>query len=226
MLKAQIEQTESTLRGDEATLGYTKIFSPMNGTVVAINVRQGQTLNTNQSAPIIMRIADLSTMTVWTQVSEADVSKLTLGMKAEFTTLGSGKQRWEGALRQILPTPEIVNNVVLYTALFDVQNPERDLMTQMSAQVFFIVADAKDVLTVPAAALREARPGSGEYSVEVKTAFGTEVRNVETGVRTRVLAEVKSGLEEGDAVVLQNAGPAGVGERQRGAGRSMGLRLR
>src|SRR5690606_32368111 len=132
MLKAQIQQTESTLRGDEATLGYTKIYAPMDGTVASITVREGQTLNTNQSAPIIMRIADLSTMTVWTQVSEADVPKLDLGMRAEFTTLGGGSRRWSGELRQILPTPEIVNNVVLYTALFDVANPQRELMTQMS----------------------------------------------------------------------------------------------
>jgi macrolide-specific efflux system membrane fusion protein len=209
MLKAQIEQTESTLRGDEATLGYTKIFAPMNGTVVSIDVREGQTLNTNQSAPIIMRVADLSTMTVWTQVSEADISKLSLGMKAEFTTLGSGNRRWEGVLRQILPTPEVVNNVVLYTALFDVANPKRELMTQMSAQVFFIAAEAKNVLTVPAAALRERRPGSGEYTVEVKTALGTEVRPVEIGVMTRVLAEVKSGLSEGDVVITSRAAPGG-----------------
>jgi membrane fusion protein, macrolide-specific efflux system len=226
MLKAQIQQTESTLRGDEATLGYTKIVSPMSGTVVSINVREGQTLNTNQSAPIVMRVADQSTMTVWTQVSEADVSKLKLGMKAQFTTLGSGKRRWEGTLRQILPTPEVVNNVVLYTALFDVANTEGALLTQMSAQVFFIAAEAKDVLTVPMAALNETRLGSGEYTAEVKGAFGTEKRKVDVGVRTRVLAEVKSGLEDGDVVVLQNAPPAG-GERQRGQqSRSMGLRLR
>jgi macrolide-specific efflux system membrane fusion protein len=216
MLKAQIQQTESTLRGDEATLGYTKIYSPMDGTVVSITVRQGQTLNTNQSAPIIMRVADLSTMTVWTQVAEADVSKLKLGMTAEFTTLGSGQRRWSGKLQQILPTPEIVNNVVLYTALFDVANPEGDLMTQMSAQVYFIVAEAKDVLTVPASALKENRR-TGETTVQVKTAFGTETRKVETGVKTRVLAEVKSGLQEGEEVVAGQAvaAPASGSGQQR-----------
>jgi macrolide-specific efflux system membrane fusion protein len=217
VLKAQIQQTESTLGGDEATLSYTKIYAPMTGTVVSISVREGQTLNTNQSAPIIMRIADLSTMTVWTQVAEADVSKLKLGMTAEFTTLGSGQRRWSGKLQQILPTPEIVNNVVLYTALFDVANPEGDLMTQMSAQVYFIVAEAKDVLTVPVSALKENRR-SGETTVEVKTAFGTETRKVEVGVKTRVLAEIKSGLEEGDEIVTgqRSAVPAGGAGQRRG----------
>ena len=75
-LRAQIQQTESTLKGDEANLGYTKIYAPMSGTIVSQTSKQGQTLNANQQAPIIYRIADLSTMTVWTQVSEADVSRL------------------------------------------------------------------------------------------------------------------------------------------------------
>ncbi|BCJ92085.1 macrolide-specific efflux protein MacA [Terrihabitans soli] len=222
VLKAQIQQTESTLRGDEATLSYTKIFSPMNGTVVSISVRQGQTLNTNQSAPIIMRVADLSTMTVWTQVAEADVSRLKLGMTAEFTTLGSGQRRWSGKLQQILPTPEIVNNVVLYTALFDVDNPEGALMTQMSAQVYFIVGEARDVLTVPVSALKENRR-TKETTVEVKTAFGTETRKVETGVKTRVLAEIKSGLEEGDEVVT---GQRSAAQPASGSGQRRGPQMR
>lgn len=161
MLKAQIRQTESTLKGDEATLGYTKIYAPMAGTVVSLTGRKGQTLNANQSAPIILRVADLSVMTVQTQVSEADIPKLRLGMDVYFNTLGSPERRWTGKLQQILPTPEIVNNVVLYTALFDVDNPRGELMTQMSAQVFFVVASAKDVVTAPLAALRPVRGGRG-----------------------------------------------------------------
>lgn len=151
-IKAQIKQTEASLEGDEATLGYSKIYAPMDGTVVSLAAKEGQTLNANQVAPTILRIADLSTMTVWTQVSEADVARLKLGMTAYFTTLGS-PERWYGKLRQLLPTPEVVNNVVLYTALFDVDNPEGKLMTQMSAQVFFVVSAAHDVLTVPMGAL-------------------------------------------------------------------------
>jgi len=152
--KAQLQQTESTLRGDEANLGYTKIYAPMSGTVVSQAVKQGQTLNANQQAPIVMRIADLSTMTVETQVSEADVSRLRVGMDVYFTTLGSGDRRWHGKLRQIMPTPKVVNNVVLYDSLFDVPNPNQALMTQMTAQVFFVVAAAKDTVFAPVAALR------------------------------------------------------------------------
>ena len=109
-----------------------------------------------------MRVADLSTMTVQSQVSEADISKLRVGMDVYFTTLGNQAKRWYGKLRQIEPTPVTVNNVVLYNALFDVENPDRALMTQMTAQVFFVTAQAKDAVLVPITALRPVGAGSGE----------------------------------------------------------------
>lgn len=152
-LQAQITAAKSQLEGDQVTLGYTKIYSPMDGTVVSLAAKEGQTLNANMSAPVLMRIADLSTMEVDTQVSEADVPKLKIGMPAYFTTLGQPNKRWYGKLSQIQPTPQVVNNVVLYTATFNVNNPDDELMAQMTAQVFFVTASAKDVLVVPVAAL-------------------------------------------------------------------------
>lgn len=152
-LKAQIEQQRASMRVEEANLKFTKIYAPMAGTVISVTARQGQTLNTNQSAPTLMRIADLSTMTVQTQVGEADVSKLRQGMPSYFTTLGSPGRRFYGNLRKIEPTPTVTNNVVLYNALFDVPNPNKILMPQMTAQVFFVAAEARDVLVVPVSAL-------------------------------------------------------------------------
>ena len=231
-LKAQIAQTESTLRGNEANLGYTKIYAPMAGTVVSITARQGQTLNANQQAPIILRIADLDTMTVWTQVSEADVSRLEVGMEAYFTTLGHPDRRWTGKLRQVLPTPEVVNNVVLYNALFDVENPEHVLKTQMTAQVFFVRAAARDALTVPLAALmqgegrrqRGAQPGAppagSRGRVRVVVGDRIEERAVTIGVRNRIAAEIQAGLAEGELVVIgtrqpERAAPQGPVRRPR-----------
>lgn len=160
-LQAQIEQTESTLRADEANLNYAKIFAPMSGTVVSVTARQGQTLNANQSAPIILRVADLSTMTVQTQVSEAEVGKLRKDMDVYFTTLGSQGRRWYGKLRKLEPTPTVTNNVVLYNALFDVANRNQALLPNMTTQVFFIAATAKDVLLVPTAAVTLQRGTGG-----------------------------------------------------------------
>jgi macrolide-specific efflux system membrane fusion protein len=157
-VQAQIQQSESQLKADSATLSYSKIYAPMAGTVTAMPVKEGQTLNANQTTPTVLTISDLTTMTVSTQVSEADVSKLRLGMEAYFTTLGNANRRFRGTLRQILPTPTVTNNVVLYTALFDVPNPDRSLMTQMTAQVFFVRASAHDAVTVPISAVRFTDP--------------------------------------------------------------------
>jgi macrolide-specific efflux system membrane fusion protein len=250
-LTAQIQQTASTLRGDEANLGYTKIYAPIAGTVVSQTAKQGQTLNANQQAPIVMRIADLSTMTVQAQVSEADVPKLHVGMDVYFTTLGGDNRRFYGKLRQIPPTPTVVNNVVLYDALFDVANPDQALMTQMTAQVFFVASSAKDAVLVPLTALRPiaaevrtrpprapgaaaaeggtaarggtadrpagaARTGgaasgadtrsqfaSGRALVSVVAANGTIAeRDVKVGVMNRVSAQILSGLEPGEKVVI------------------------
>jgi macrolide-specific efflux system membrane fusion protein len=160
-LRAQVNGASSALSGDSIQLGYTKIYAPMSGTVASITTKQGQTIIASQQAPVLLRIADLSTMTVWTQVSEADVSKLRVGMNAYFTTLGEPNKRWTGKLTQIQPTPTTVNNVVLYTSTFDVKNPDNKLMTQMTAQVFFVTASAHDVVTVPVAALHQGRVHHG-----------------------------------------------------------------
>lgn len=221
---AQMRQVESTLKGDEANLGYTRIFAPMSGTVVSLPARQGQTLNANQQAPILLRIADLSTMTVWTQVSEADISHLKLGMEAYFTTLGRPDHRHRGQLRQILPTPDVVNNVILYNALLDVPNPKGELGIQMSAQVFFVQAAVTDALLIPIAALSKEEPkktpdkrqdkSHRTPKEESQTANNTvrvlrngqpETRNVEIGVKNRLQAQIISGLTVGEEVIIAQA---------------------
>ncbi|MBF0212735.1 MAG: efflux RND transporter periplasmic adaptor subunit [Magnetococcales bacterium] len=221
-LAAQIRQVESTLRADEANLSYARILAPMSGTVVTLPARQGQTLIASQQAPTLLRIADLTSMTVWTQVSEADIIRLKLGMEAWFTTLGNPDKRHYGHLRQILPTPDVVNNVVLYNALFDVENPNLELGIQMSAQVSFIHAKASDALLVPISALNPpATENNGEKRErrEPEAATGTkeqatirimldgkpENRTVTVGVKNRLQAQILSGLKEGDEVVVASA---------------------
>tara|TARA_R110002051_G_scaffold83393_1_gene147741 strand:+ start:46632 stop:47786 length:1155 start_codon:yes stop_codon:yes gene_type:complete len=212
-VKAQIRQTESSLKGDQADLDYTRIYAPMSGTVVQQLANQGQTLNANQTAPIVVQIADLSTMTVRTQVSEADISRLEPGMPAYFSTLGQPNRRWEGTLRQILPTPEVINNVVLFNALFDVPNQDGQLLPQMSAQVFFVNESAEDVLTVPVAALGrpvrdQAAPAperGSRYEIQVLDSQGRpQPRTITVGTRNRVLAEVIEGLTAGEKVVTSS----------------------
>jgi macrolide-specific efflux system membrane fusion protein len=198
-LQAQIEQQKSTVEGNEINLGYTKIYAPMTGTVTSQTALQGQTLNANQTAPTILTISDLSTMTVEAEVAEADVGRLTPGMPVYFTTLGAPDERWRSTIRQILPTPEIENDVVLYTVLIDIANPDRKLMTDMTTQVFFLLGEADDVVTVPVGAVKSG--AGGKSYVTVLTEDGPERREVETGIANRISMEIRSGLEAGEIVV-------------------------
>ena len=220
--QAQIRASEATLAGDQANLGYTKILAPMSGTVVSQTSLEGQTVNAAQQAPVIVRVANLETMTVWAQVAEADVTKVKTGMPAWFTTLGDSERRWQGTVRQVMPTPETVNDVVLYNVLVDVDNSEQLLMTDMTVQVFFVLEQAKDAPVVPLSALR-ALPGKGPdvYEARVLTARGIERRTVTVDVASRTNAAIRDGLAIGDKVVV--AQPAGgdaapEGGRRRGMG--------
>ena len=222
-LGAQIDVGQSTLKGDLAQLGYTRIFAPMSGTVVTLDAREGQTLNATYQTPNILRIADLSKMTVWTDVSEADVGRINPGMPVYFTTLGNvtdaGPRRWTAHVRQILPAPprpqsqsgepgaqaaasnQAAGKVVLYTALFDVDNADGVLMPQMSAQVFFVRASATHVLVAPLTAMTAVAGTPDRYTAKVLVAGRVESRDVRTGTRDRLHAEVVSGLSQGDRIV-------------------------
>jgi macrolide-specific efflux system membrane fusion protein len=216
-LRAQIKQAESQLSADEANLRYTKIYAPMSGTVVSLPARQGQTLVASQQAPVILRIADLSTMTVWAQTSEADVPKIRVGMDAYFNTLGEPNRRWSGRVRQVLPTPDTVNNVILYNVLFDVANPDLALKTQMSAQVYFVLAKAQDALVVPSGAIKSARgaegPGKTGRANVANPACKVSVlqdgepldKPVTVGISNRLVTQVLSGLSEGETVIVKSA---------------------
>jgi macrolide-specific efflux system membrane fusion protein len=224
-LSAQIAAAQATYDGEIANLGYTKIYAPMAGTVVSQTALEGQTLNANQTAPTILRVADLQTMTVKAQVAEADVVKLTPGMPVYFTTLGLPERRWRATVRQILPTPETVNDVVLYNVLVDVENNDGVLMTSMTAQVFFVLGEAKQVPLIPIAALGKKQPGSSdEYLVRVMTGKGQEARAVKVGLMDRKSVQIVDGLAVGDRVVLETpANSASGSDSSRPFG--MGFRL-
>ena len=220
MFQAQIRQAQASLRSDEAELGYTRIYAPMTGTVVAVDARVGQTLNAQQQTPLILRIAKLSPMTVWAEVSEADIGHVKPGMSAYFTTLSGGSRRWTSTVRQILPIPpkplnETQSNgspsstsksgtgrVVLYTVLLDVDNADNALMAEMTTQVFFVASQVKDALSVPVAALQSV-PGSAAQIARVVAKNGAiEDREVRLGISDRLRVEVLEGLNEGDHLLI------------------------
>ncbi|MFO1219232.1 MAG: efflux RND transporter periplasmic adaptor subunit [Burkholderiaceae bacterium] len=225
-LQALQQQTRANLKIEQAQVGYARIHAPIAGTVVALYARPGQTLNASQQAPLILRVADLSSMTVVAQVSEADVVRLVPGTDVHFHTLGWAERRWSAKVRQILPTPETLNNVVLYNVLFDVANPDQRLKPQMSAQVYFVLGRARDALLVPTAALKPrkaAAPAGGgdaegaptRWRARVLVEGRIEEREVTVGVRNRTQAQVVAGLQEGEQVVI-GAAPR-EGERRKPA---------
>jgi len=219
---AQIQETESNLKASRTNLSYTKIYAPMAGTVTTLPTKEGQTLNANQTAPTVLQIANLDMMTVRAQVAEADVSRIKVNMPAYFTTLGNSERRWTGTVRQILPTPQIVNDVVLYDVLIDVNNEGRKLMTAMTTQVFFILGKADNALIVPAEVLtrRAAKADNDKgkaYRVSLVTPTGREPRTIHVGLLTRTQAEVTDGLNEGDQIATNRPG-GGTGSNQVGGG--------
>ncbi|WP_025804955.1 efflux RND transporter periplasmic adaptor subunit [Pseudomonas chlororaphis] len=224
MFQAQIRQAQASLRSDQAELGYTRIYAPMSGTVVAVDAREGQTLNAQQQTPLILRIARLSPMTVWAEVSEADIGHVKPGMTAYFTTLSGGTRRWTSTVRQILPIPPKPLNessqgsgspnsssksgsgrVVLYTVLLDVDNADNALMAEMTTQVFFVAERAQDVLTAPIAALQGSTESGVQLARVVAKNGAVEERKVRVGISDRLRIQVLDGLDEGDHLLI---GPA------------------
>ena len=220
MFQAQILQAQASLRRDEAELGYTRIYAPMTGTVVAVDARVGQTLNAQQQTPLILRIAKLSPMTVWAEVSEADIGHVKPGMTAYFTTLSGGNRRWTSSVRQILPIPPKPLNetqgsgspsssnksgsgrVVLYTVLLDVDNSDNALMAEMTTQVFFVAGQVKDALTAPVAALQDSTSADRQTARVVAENGRIEERVVRLGISDRLRVEVLEGLSGGDHLLI------------------------
>jgi len=162
-------------------------------------------------------------MTVWAEVSEADIGHVKPGMTAYFTTLSGGNRRWTSTVRQILPIPPKPLNetqgsgspnsssksgsgrVVLYTVLLDVDNSDNALMAEMTAQVFFVASQVKDVLTAPVAALLGTSSADKQIARVVATNGRIEEREVRLGISDRLRVEVLDGLHEGDHLLI---GPA------------------
>lgn len=209
-IDAQIQRNQATLDTAKANLDYTRIVAPMAGEVTEITTLQGQTVIAAQQAPNILTLADMSTMLVKAQVSEADVIHLKPGQKAWFTVLGDPDTRYEGKLKDILPTPTKVNEAIFYHARFEVPNPQGVLRLEMTAQVHIQLSGVKNVLTVPLAALGDP-VGDNRYKVKLLRNGDVREREITLGMRNDTDAEVTKGLEAGDEVIITTITP-GAGQ--------------
>lgn len=202
-LDAQIAKARIAVDTAKANLGYTRITAPMDGVVISIVTEEGQTVVSAQAAPTILKLANLNTITVKAQISEADVTKVKPGQTAYFTTLGDSTTRHYGTLRAIEPGPYTTStsSAVYYNGLFEVPNPDGALRVSMTAQVSIVLNQAKQVLSIPSGALGEKGP-DGRYQVQVLRAALPELRRVRIGINNHTQAQVLEGLQQGEQVVI------------------------
>ncbi len=225
-LKAQRVQAGIAVDTARVNLGYTRILAPLSGTVVAVPVEEGQTLNASQSTPTLLKIARLDTMTVEAKISEADVINTRVGMPVYFTILGNSQRRFEGSLRAIEPAPDTINDdtttsssdssAIYYHGLFEVPNQDGQLRISMTAQVYLVVARLKEALVIPAIALQ------GDQVRVVDDGGRISLRRVKVGLNNKVDAQILSGLSAGERVIVSEVS-AGQSDAAGGMPPPMGM---
>ncbi|RCS22045.1 efflux RND transporter periplasmic adaptor subunit [Phyllobacterium salinisoli] len=234
--RAQLANSEALIAASkvdvqiaETNLTYTRITAPIDGTVLATVVQEGQTVNAQQSAPTIAILGQLDEMTVEADISEADITQVHEGLPLYFIISGQTSKPYEARLEKIQPAPDsIVNDksfssgsgasqangrtpsasAVYYKGIFSVPNPDGLLRTYMTTEVHIILAKATNLLLAPVSALK-ASDAPDKATVRIVTGNGTiEERTVETGITDKINIEIRSGLKEGDKIVTDNQTPA------------------
>jgi HlyD family secretion protein len=153
--EARLAQAKSQLDSSKVDLSYSIIRSPVDGIVITRKINIGQTVQASFTAPVLFQVAtDLTKMKVECSVDEADIGKVKENQIVRFTVEAFPDDTFRGTVRQVRYSPETVQNVVTYTTIVDVENPEKKLRPGMTATVSIIVGEAKNVLRVPNAALR------------------------------------------------------------------------
>lgn len=230
-LDAQISQATLAVESAELNLSRTKIVAPMAGTVVAVLVDEGQTVNASSSIPTIIKIADLDTMIIKAEISEADVTRVAPGQKVYFTILGEPDNKIDATLREVEPAPTSISSdsgstdtAVYYNGLFEVPNPDHKLRISMTAQVTIVLQEADNALLVPAAALKGGRNGGNMVLVYDPSTQETRPHPVKVGLNNNVQAQILDGVAEGDLVVQAGAAPSpsGSGSGNRGFSGALG----
>ncbi|TWD47031.1 macrolide-specific efflux system membrane fusion protein [Agrobacterium vitis] len=235
-LDAQIIEAEVAVETAQANLGYTRITAPMDGTVLAIVNQQGQTVNATQSAPTIVILGQLDKMIVRAEISEADVVRVKPGQPVYFNILGDPSRRFNAVLQSIEPAPASITSdssvtssssttssastsAIYYNGVFPVDNTDGYFRTYMTAEVHIVLGQAKDVLVISSSALPNATK-TGKVTLRVANAADEiSTKTVEIGLNDGTNAEIKSGLSEGDRVVIGDSSTATDGSGRRG-GRS------
>lgn len=232
-IEANIKQAEIEVNTAETNVGYTKITAPMDGTVISVPVSEGQTVNANQTTPTIVTIADLSKMKIKPEISEGDITKVKAGQEVSFTILSDSQTVYHSVIDSVDPantttsdssstssstsssSSSSTTSATYYYANVLIDNPNRTLRIGMTTENNIKIANAKDVLLVSNMAIQKL---DGKSFVNVLNDKNQpEQREVETGVQNDFQTEIKSGLNEGEKVIVsQVANGEKVGSMPRG----------
>ncbi|GAF56384.1 LOW QUALITY PROTEIN: macrolide-specific efflux protein MacA [Psychrobacter sp. JCM 18901] len=212
--QAALRKSRTNVSTAEEDLSYTTIRAPISGTVVSITTEQGTTVNANQTAPTLVTLADLSTVRINAQISEADVINVSAGMPAYFNIIGNPDKQYDATLTAIEPAPEQISSTsstdaaIYYVGYVEVPNPDRLFRIDMTAQIYIIVNEAKNTLLVPSTVIQEKRTKekgkstTGKFVRVLRDDGTVEERTVEVGIDNRVNAQILSGLKEGEEVII------------------------
>ena len=230
-VEANIKQAEIEVNTAETNVGYTKITAPMDGTVISVPVSEGQTVNANQTTPTIVTIADLSKMKIKPEISEGDITKVKAGQEVSFTILSDSQTVYHSIIDSVDPantttsdssstsslssSSSSTTSAIYYYANVLIDNPDRTLRIGMTTENNIKIANAKDVLLVSNMAIQK-RDGKSFVNV-LNDKNQSEPREVEIGVQNDFKTEIKSGLNEGEKVIVsQVANGEQVGSMPRG----------
>lgn len=232
-IEANIKQAEIEMNTAETNVGYTKITAPMDGTVISVPVSEGQTVNANQTTPTIVTIADLSKMKIKPEISEGDITKVKAGQEVSFTILSDSQTLYHSVIDSVDPAnttttdssstssstsssnSNSTTSAIYYYANVLIDNPDRTLRIGMTTENNIKIANAKDVLLVSNMAIQK-RDGKSFVNV-LNDKNQSEPREVETGVQNDFHTEIKSGVNEGEKVIVsQVANGEKVGSMPRG----------
>ena len=232
-IEANIKQAEIEVNTAETNVGYTKITAPMDGTVIYVPVSEGQTVNANQTTPTIVTIADLSKMKIKPEISEGDITKVKAGQEVSFTILSDSQTVYHSVIDSVDPantttsdssstststsssSSSSTTSAIYYYANVLIDNPDRTLRIGMTTENNIKIANAKDVLLVSNMAIQK-RDGKSFVNV-LNDKNQPEQREVEIGVQNDFQTEIKSGLNEGEKVIVsQVANGEKVGSMPRG----------
>ena len=232
-IEAQIVQAKISLNTAQIDLGYTKIIAPKGGVVVSVQVEEGQTVNSNQTTPTIVNIADLSKVQLKMEIAEGDITKIKVGSRVEYSILSEPNRKFHASLSSIDPglttlsngkyatttssgstTSSSSSSAIYYYAKAIVDNPDGTLRIGMTTQNTIILDSAKDAVIVPSIAVKKEDGKSVVYVLKRdKNGLETaEQREVQTGRIDSLKTQILSGVEEGEEVVTKQNSAAEISE--------------